>query len=95
MTRTLLLLLAGLFVGVQSASAFPLSTPAGSDQLLLRIGATDCKGPIASEARPIFGTKLLARMRRTGQLPDTFVCGGCTYNLGGDPGAAYYDKTCR
>jgi hypothetical protein len=95
MTRTLSLFFAGLLVGVQSASAFPLSTPAGSDRLLVRIGATDCKGPIASEAHPIFGTKLLARMRKTGRLPDTFVCGGCTYNLGGDPGAAYYAKTCR
>jgi hypothetical protein len=95
MNKTLVLLLAGLLSGVQSASAIPLSPPAGPNTFLLRIGATDCKGPIATEARPIIGTEILAKMRREGRLPDRFVCGRCEYNLGGDPGAAYYVKKCR
>jgi hypothetical protein len=34
-------------------------------------------------------------MRDEGKLPDAFVCGPCEYSLGGDPGAAWYAKTCK
>jgi hypothetical protein len=95
MGKIILLLFAELLSSAQSASASPLSSRAVSNTLLLRIGATDCKGPIATEARPIFGTDILAKMRQEGRLPDKFVCGRCEYDLGGDPGAAYYVKTCR
>lgn len=66
-----------------------------SNPMLLRVGATDCKGPIASEKHPIMGAALLAKMRREGKLPDRFVCGRCEYDLAGDPGAAYYVMTCK
>jgi hypothetical protein len=54
-----------------------------------------CGGPIPTLAKPIVGEALLARMRRGGCLPDTFNRASCRYDLGGDPGAAYYVKTCR
>jgi len=95
MNRSLLLLFSVLLLSVQSASAIPLSRPISSGTLLLPIGATDCKGPIASEKHPVFGAERLAKMRKEGRLPDKFVCGPCEYNLGGDPGAAYYVKSCR
>jgi hypothetical protein len=95
MKRTIFLLFAGMLSGMQTTLAMPLASPAEPSTLLLRTGAADCKGPIASEAHPIFGTERLAKMRRTGLLPDTFVCGRCTYDLAGDPGVAYYAKTCR
>jgi hypothetical protein len=50
---------------------------------------------IASEVHPILDSKLIAKLRREGKLPDKFVCGRCQYDLRGDPGAAYYVKTCR
>jgi hypothetical protein len=96
MNKILVLLFAGLLSGGQSAFAMsPSPLLGGSNAILLSIGAADCKGPIANEARPIIGAKLLAKMRREGRLPDSFVCGRCEYNLGGDPGVAYYVKTCR
>jgi hypothetical protein len=94
MTKALLLFCAALLASAPSASAIPLSAPAASNQSLVRIGLTDCKGPITSEAKPIFGEKRLAKMRKEGKLLDTFACGRCTYNLAGDPGVAYYVKTC-
>ena len=96
MNNSRLLLFAVLLSNVvQPASAIPLSSPGGPSALLLRAGAADCEGPIATEAHPIFGTEILAKMRREGRLPDSFVCGRCKYDLGGDPGVAYYVKTCK
>jgi hypothetical protein len=99
MTKSLALLGAMLISGSQSAFAMPPSFPMAGDAIFLRVGATDCKGPIATEDHPIFAPKedpdRLLRMRREGKLPDTFVCGRCEYNIGGDPGAAYYVKTCK
>jgi|tagenome__1003787_1003787.scaffolds.fasta_scaffold19586457_2 hypothetical protein len=96
MNKILLLLFVVLLSGEQSADAMsPSPLLGGSNPLLLSTGASDCKGPIATEAHPIIGAKLLAKMRREGRLPDSFVCGGCEYNLGGEPGVAYYVKTCR
>jgi hypothetical protein len=89
-----LLLLCSALLSVQPASGAPLSVP-GDARLLLKVGATDCKGPIATEAHPITGAARLARMRKEGRLPDRFVCGRCEYLLGGDPGAAFYVKKCR
>ena len=96
MKKTILLVVIGLLANEQAASAMPLtSSPAGTNTQVIPTGATDCKGPIASQAHPIIGAERLAKMRREGLLPDRFVCGRCEYSLGGDPGAAYYVKTCR
>ena len=69
------------------------------ESILVRTGAADCKGPIATANRPIRATSSdpdrLVRMKQAGKLPDQFVCGKCTYSLSGDPGAAYYVKTCK
>jgi hypothetical protein len=83
-----------LTAGAPAAIAVPQALPALSSPVL-RVGATDCRGPIATEQRPITDAKLLAKMRRDGKLPDKFVCGRCEYDLAGDPGAAYYVKTCH
>jgi hypothetical protein len=77
------------------ASAITLSVPNETDSLVLRAAATDCRGPIATENRVIFGVKRLAKMRREGKLPGQFICGRCEYDLRGDPAAAYYVKKCR
>ncbi len=82
------------FFMVASASALPLSQSPIPDAFV-RAGATDCRGPIASEKHPIVGEKLTGTLRREGRLPDQFVCGHCRYDLRGDPGAAYYIKACR
>ena len=92
MTKYLSVISVGLLSSIADVSAVPLLQPSAS---LVRVGATDCKGPIASEKHPILGEKLTGRLRREGQLPDSFVCGRCRYDLRGDPGAAYYIKTCR
>jgi hypothetical protein len=91
MKKSLALLGAMLVSSAQSAFAMHPSFPPGR-ALLVRIGATDCKGPIATEDRPIYGEARLKKMRKEGKLPDTFVCGRYRYNLGGDPGAAWYHK---
>jgi hypothetical protein len=52
------------------------------------------QGTIPTEASPLRGAARLAKMRREGRLPDTFVRGGCRYNLAGDPAVAYYVKEC-
>ena len=86
-----LALLGAMLVTADSASAMHPSFPHGK-ALFLMIGATDCKGPIATEDRPIYGEARLKKMRNEGKLPDTFICGRYRYNLGGDPGAAWYHK---
>jgi hypothetical protein len=91
MKRSLALLGAMLVSSAQSASAMHPSFPPGK-ALFLRIGVTECKGPIATEDRPIYGEARLKKMRKEGKLPNTFVCGRYRYNLGGDPGAAWYHK---
>ena len=75
------------------ASALPVGSLSQPDPTWTTIA--NFTGPIPTEAHPITGEKKLARMRSEGKLPDTFVRGPCTYNLAGDPGAAYYVKTCR
>jgi hypothetical protein len=91
MKKSLALLGAMLVSSAQSAFAMHASFPPGR-ALLVRIGATDCKGPIATEDRPIYGEARLKKMRKEGKLPDTFACGRYRYNLGGDPGTAWYHK---
>lgn len=99
MKKSLALLGAILISSAQSALAMHPSFPIAGEAFFLRIGATDCKGPIATEDHPLFAPKSdpdrLLRMKREGKLPDKFVCGRCEYDLGGDPGAAYYAKTCK
>jgi hypothetical protein len=90
----MLLFLCGALLSVPPAFGAALSLPEDT-ALLLKVGASDCKGPIATEAHPITGAARLARMRKEGRLPDRFVCGRCEYLLGGDPGAAFYVKKCR
>jgi hypothetical protein len=82
MKQSLVLLGAMLISSVHSAFAMHPSFPPGK-ALFLRIGVTDCKGPIATEDRPIYGEARLKKMRKEGKLPDTFVCGRYRYNLGG------------
>ena len=41
------------------------------------------------------GEALLARMRQHGELPDTLRAGRCRFDLAGDPGVAYYVRTCK
>ncbi len=76
-----------------TASAFQYGLPSQPNPLLMTVA--NFQGTIPTEAHPIVGEERLAKMRREGKLPDTFVRGPCTYNLAGDPGAAYYVKTCR
>jgi hypothetical protein len=76
-----------------TASAFPAGELSQPDPAWRTIASFE--GVVPTEANPITGEKRLARMRRDGKLPDTFLRGRCTYNLAGDTGAAYYVKTCR
>jgi hypothetical protein len=87
------LALAVLIGSLATASAFRSDLTSHPDPLLMN--AANFEGIIPTEARPIIGVKRLAKMRREGKLPDTFVRRPCTYNLAGDTGAAYYVKTCR
>ena len=92
------LVIAGLSLSVLigslgTASAFGAGLPSQPYPLLKNVASFE--GTIPTEVSPIVGEKRLAKMRREGKLPDTFVRGPCTYNLAGDPGAAYYVKTCR
>jgi hypothetical protein len=94
MTKSLFVISIGLLASSADVSAVPLFHPSASE-LVVRIGATDCKGPVASERHPIMGEKLTGKLRQEGRLPDSFVCGRCRYDLRGDPGAAYYIKSCH
>jgi hypothetical protein len=64
---------------------------------LLRIRATDMgpMGPIPTEDKPLYDRARIKQLRDAGKLPDTFVRGRCTYNLGGDPGTAWYYRSCK
>ena len=95
MQRALFLICGAYFLGAPIASALPFWNPGDQTVLVHRVGTTDCRGPIASDAHPILDSKLIAKLRREGKLPDKFMCGRCQYDLRGDPGAAYYVKTCR
>ena len=77
MQRALFLICGAYFLGAPIASALPFWNPGGQTVLVHRVGATDCRGPIASEAHPILDSKLIAKLRREGKLPDKFVCGRC------------------
>jgi hypothetical protein len=94
MTKALSVISIVMLSSVSAVSAVPFFYPPASD-LIVRIGTTDCKGPVASEMHPIVGEKRTAKLRQDGRLPDRFVCGRCRYDLRGDPGAAYYVKTCH
>jgi hypothetical protein len=87
------LLCSGLCGSIGSASAFPIAAPGSPGPLVLSIASF--QGTIPTEAHPIIGEARIAKMRREGGLPDTFVRGRCLYELAGDPGAAYYVRTCR
>lgn len=65
--------------------------------LLLRIGATDMgpMGQIPTEDKPLYDKARIKQLRDAGKLPDTFVRGRCTYNIGGDPGTVWYHRSCK
>jgi hypothetical protein len=90
---TVLIFAFGLISMLGTASAFPADP--SSEPVPLWQTVASFQGAIPSASNPIRDAKRLARMRREGKLPDSFVRGGCRYNLAGDPGAAYYVKTCR
>jgi hypothetical protein len=94
MTKSLFVISIGLLASAADVLAVPLFRPSASE-VVVRIGATDCKGPVASEKHPIMGETLTGKLRQEGRLPDSFVCGRCRYDLRGDPGAAYYIKSCH
>jgi hypothetical protein len=87
-------IVAGLLGTTGSSPALQIATSGARTLPPLLAVAVDFRGPIPDEAHPIVGAERLAKMRREGRLPDTFKRNGCTYNLAGDPGAAYYVKTC-
>jgi hypothetical protein len=60
MNKSLALLGAMLISSAQSVFAMRPSFPSG-EPLFLRIGETDCQGPIASEDHPIFGETRLKK----------------------------------
>lgn len=95
MQRLSVLLCTILIIGTGGSYAAPLvSRPDPAPPL--RLAATACFGgrTTPTEDHPILDRKRISAMRRAGQLPDTFVCGRCRYDIGGDPGAVYYVKTC-
>ena len=57
--------------------------------------ATDDPDAWLIDGRYMRGEARLARMRKNGELPDTLRAGRCRYDLAGDPGVAYYVRTCR
>ena len=89
----------GVLLIVQPALAFSPPRLDVGESIVLRVGAADCEGPIATASRPLRAPKndpdRLLRMKQAGKLPDQFVCGKCTYSLAGDPSTAYYVKTCK
>jgi hypothetical protein len=88
-----LTLASGLVSMLGTASAFPADQ--SMKPVVSWMPVATFEGSIPTQANPIRDAKRLARMRSQGKLPDSFVRGRCRYNLGGDPGAAYYIKTCR
>jgi hypothetical protein len=46
------------------------------------------------DGRYVRGEALLARMRSSGELPDTVQDGKCHFDLAGDTGVAYYVRSC-
>lgn len=83
----------------EPAFALRLVQAPSSNSIIVNTGSADCRGPIATANRPLRATSSdpnrLMRMKQAGKLPDQFVCGQCTYSLGGDPSVAYYVKSCR
>ena len=63
-----LALLGAMLITAGSASAMHPPFPPNK-ALFLTIGGTDCKGPIATEDRPIYGEARLGKMRKRGQAP--------------------------
>jgi hypothetical protein len=96
MHPSLMFIFAGLMTSVGAAAAMPAGPAPHADGLLIRVAGACFGGrPIPTEAKPLLDAKRIAQMRAAGQLPDSFVCGRCRYDLGGDPGAAWYVKTCK
>lgn len=93
--KSVVMLSMALSLSGHAAVAMPRVSMSATKSLSVKVGATDCRGPIASEKHPIMGEKVTEKMRQEGKLPDKFVCGRCEYDLAGDAGAAYYVKTCR
>jgi hypothetical protein len=89
------LLCSGLAGSVGAASAFPMGSVRDPQSFAIPTAAKGFTGPIPTEEHPITGAARIAKMRREGRLPDTFVRGRCTYELGGDPGVVFYVKSCR
>jgi hypothetical protein len=79
--------------GLLPAAALPLSEFGRVYPYLVRKAQICLLTSIPTQANPVRDATMLAEMRR--RLPDTFACGRCRYDLAGDPGAAYYLRTCR
>ena len=75
------------------AAALPLSEFGRVYPYLVRQAQICLLTSIPTQANPVTDATRLAQMRN--QLPDTFACGRCRYDLAGDAGAAYYLRTCR
>lgn len=92
-SRMVLLLSAILLLNGGGASAITLMLRPQSDGLLVRVAA-GCRlpggRPIPTEDRALDDPQLIAKMRKAGQLPDTFVCGRYRYDIAGNPGTTYY-----
>jgi hypothetical protein len=82
-----------LALAMQAAAALPLSEFGRVYPYLVRKAQICLLTSILTQANPVRDATLLAEMRR--QLPNTFACGRCRYDLAGDRGAAYYLRTCR
>ena len=97
MKKSLALIGSLLISGPPSAYAMHPTFPAG-DAFFLRIAATAGRGPmgpIPTEDNPLVGEARIKQLRRAGKLPDVFVRGRCTYDLGGDPATVWYHRTCK
>jgi hypothetical protein len=97
-SRIALLFCAILLFNLGGSSAIALMQRPHSDAFLFRVAATCLLPggrPVPTEALPLEDSKLIAKMRKAGQLPDTFVCGRYRYDIAGDPGTTYYVKTRR
>jgi hypothetical protein len=94
MPKRPLLLCALMLLGTGSATALPLSTLENSYAFMVRTAAI-CMRHMPTEASPIRDASLIEQLQQDGWLVDTFNCGRCSYYLTGDPGTAYYLRTCR
>src|SRR6516165_4720769 len=70
MQRALFLICGAYFLGTPIASALPFWNPGDQTVLVHRVGTTDCRGPIASEAHPGLEAhrQIAARGEAAGQI---------------------------